>query len=198
MSKLPESAKQWRDAGILAVPLLSAKRCQAILAKMDKVDDWEPAKVSADEPGGSVTGELRTDVRQAEVSQFAGQMPILVDFRSRIEKTLMPAIRAAFGAVTLEPHEFSMVRYQAGGHYLPHVDNGGELAFRVFSVVCYLNDDFDGGGTDFPNLGMTVTPRAGMAIAFPSEYLHAALPVVAGTKQVLICWLRGPLPIQWI
>jgi prolyl 4-hydroxylase len=57
----------------------------------------------------------------------------------------------------------------------------------------YLNDVEEGGGTDFPDLGLTVMPKRGSALIWPSvldsdpnrkdgRTEHQALPVEKGIK----------------
>lgn len=71
---------------------------------------------------------------------------------------------------------------------------------RVSTLVIYLNDVPAGGVTEFPALGLTVTPRQGNAVYF--EYgnragqldhatLHAGAAVEAGEKWVLTKWMRA-------
>jgi predicted 2-oxoglutarate/Fe(II)-dependent dioxygenase YbiX len=92
-----------------------------------------------------------------------------------------------------------LVRYKPGGHYVPHTDAGAdEFANRYFTVLCYLNQDFEGGKTSFPSLNYAATPRAGKALIFPATYLHCAEPVVRGEKLILLSWVCGPVPIRWV
>jgi predicted 2-oxoglutarate/Fe(II)-dependent dioxygenase YbiX len=65
---------------------------------------------------------------------------------------------------------------------------------RYYSLVCYLNDDFEGGSTRFPALDYAVKPQCGKAILFPSRYLHGGEPVISGQKYILISWITGPIP----
>ena len=78
-------------------------------------------------------------------------------------------------------------RYQAGHHFGLHSDqsyaSGG--ARSLLTLLVYLDDDFDGGETDFPEQGETVAPRAGDALWFQHALLHAGKPVTRGTKHVL-------------
>ncbi len=61
---------------------------------------------------------------------------------------------------------------------------------RDFSVLLYLNEGFEGGGLEFPNFGLRLTPKAGMLVAFPADhrYVHAALPISEGERFVLVSW----------
>jgi len=105
------------------------------------------------------------------------------------------------------PH---LVRYVVGGEYKPHQDffwpgtnyydssmkEGGN---RAFSCLLYLNDDFEGGQTDFPTWKLTVIPQTGSIISWRNmkengelekDSLHAGLPVTKGVKYILIVWVR--------
>ncbi|CAM9687305.1 unnamed protein product [Ectocarpus fasciculatus] len=73
--------------------------------------------------------------------------------------------------------------------------NGGQ---RVCTVLVYLNDVPSGGCTAFPQLGMKVQPKKGMAVVFfpatldgalDSRLLHAAEPAI-DTKWVSQIWIR--------
>ena len=78
--------------------------------------------------------------------------------------------------------------YQPGQHHSAHWDTVVELAGRVNSrmtLVLYLNDDFQGGATEFPELNARVTPQRGRALLFQHRVLHAATPVTRGAKFVL-------------
>ena len=70
------------------------------------------------------------------------------------------------------------------------------------TAFLYLNDVEEGGGTHFNNLGITVQPKTGRAVLWPSvtdhdpdakEYRtdHEALPVIKGVKYAgAFCGLK--------
>jgi prolyl 4-hydroxylase len=79
-------------------------------------------------------------------------------------------------------------QYAVGEHHGTHWDTVVELPHGIASritLVLYLNDSFDGGDTEFPELGRRVTPRRGRALLFQHRVLHTALAVTRGTKYVL-------------
>jgi prolyl 4-hydroxylase len=64
---------------------------------------------------------------------------------------------------------------------------------RILTFYIYLNDVEEGGGTQFPVLNLTVTPRRGRAVLWPSvlnedpnkkdpRTVHEAMPVIRGEK----------------
>jgi len=81
-----------------------------------------------------------------------------------------------------------LYRYGPGEHHGPHWDTVVELDNGVRSLltlVFYLNDDFEGGETDFPELGQCIVPRVGRALLFQHRVLHTATDVRRGEKLVL-------------
>lgn len=136
------------------------------------------------------------------------------------ERDLMLAIvqeRAArLLGVPLDCHEPpNAISYEPGEEYRRHVDfiepsipqyqaELARLGQRVATVVTYLNDDFEGAETVFPDLDVTFRGKPGDAIFFANvltdgtpDYLtsHAALPPTSGRKWVLSQWIRAkPFP----
>ena len=88
--------------------------------------------------------------------------------------------------------------YPVGGYYIEHYDgetlDNGEwrrVADRDISLLFYLNEEFGGGELEFPELGLTIKPKKGMMIAFPSykEFVHKVHPVTWGHRYTLVSWV---------
>ena len=95
-----------------------------------------------------------------------------------------------------EPAQF--LGYPVGGHYIEHNDaesfhdgDWRKIAERDVSFLFYLNSEFGGGELEFPELGLTIKPKKGMMIAFPSykEYVHKVHPVTWGHRYTLVSWV---------
>ena len=97
-----------------------------------------------------------------------------------------------------EPVQF--LGYPVGGHYKGH--NDGEkfnyetrqwerLMERDVSFLFYLNDQYGGGELEFYDLGLTIKPKKGMMIAFPSykDFAHKVHPVTWGHRYTLVSWV---------
>jgi len=88
-------------------------------------------------------------------------------------------------------HEgYNILKYSDGQQYSAHYDGGTDTS-RAISALIYLNDDFEGGETEFINFDLKIKPQKGMLILFPSNfaYSHVAHPVTSGTKYALVTWI---------
>ena len=111
----------------------------------------------------------------------------------------------------LEP--VSIQRYQPGQEYKPHYDaflpdEMGEMpksakieeaGNRSVTMIAYLNDVQDGGGTVFPVLGFAVQAKQGRVVMFGNldenklphpASLHMGLPPENGDKWIITFWFR--------
>ena len=72
---------------------------------------------------------------------------------------------------------------------------------RLYTFFIYLSDVEEGGGTKFNDLGLTVTPKRGRAVLWPSVVAndlltgeprthHEALPVRKGLKFSANLWIH--------
>jgi prolyl 4-hydroxylase len=183
--------------GILAVELYQPSACRAIIERAKEVDAWAEAKVS-ERAGSLFNPATRPDARRASVLAPARESDVRREFDEKMEAIIKPLVKEIWKAELKQHSETHFVRYAPGHYYTPHSDTGLNRTDRYFTVICYLNDDFEGGQTSFPQLNYSVTPRAGKAVIFPATYLHCAEPVVRGEKFILVSWLTGTPPVRWI
>jgi predicted 2-oxoglutarate/Fe(II)-dependent dioxygenase YbiX len=183
--------------GVFSVRLYDARSCRAILRRAGASDDWGAAEVSVEEDEG-YGSSVEEETRRASALTPARDSPIVREFDRRMNRVVKPLVRRLWG-VGLRRHTGThLVRYTRGNFYAPHTDAALDVSDRYFTVLCYLNDDFEGGQTSFPLLGHSVEPRTGKAVIFPATYLHSSEPVLSGEKYVLVTWLMGPEPPAWI
>jgi predicted 2-oxoglutarate/Fe(II)-dependent dioxygenase YbiX len=114
-------------------------------------------------------------------------------FDVKMNAVLKPLVQHLWGHNLTDHDGTQLVRYSPGGHYRAHSDVGRRTRNRYYTVLCYLNDDFEGGSTQFPALRYSVAPQSGKAILFPSSYLHCGEPVTSGEKYILVSWITGPI-----
>ena len=51
--------------------------------------------------------------------------------------------------------------------------------------ICYLTDDYLGGEIDFPEFNLTIKPRPGDMLLFPSRYRHRILKLESGHRYTM-------------
>jgi prolyl 4-hydroxylase len=99
-----------------------------------------------------------------------------------------------------------ILKYEKGQYYKTHNDYIDHqqhrlLGVRALTFYVYLSDVEQGGGTKFPNLNLTVTPKKGRAVIWPSvlddhpnskdsRTDHAALEVTQGVKYGFNAWIH--------
>ncbi|MDT4967772.1 MAG: hypothetical protein QOJ64_2509 [Acidobacteriota bacterium] len=183
--------------GILAVEIFDAVQCRTIAEYVRLSQSWAEAKVSAPSAAG-FNAATRLEARRASVLAPTRESDARRVFDEKMESIIKPVVKDAWGVGLREHKDTHFVRYATGNYYRPHSDTGTNRADRYFTVICYLNADFEGGNTSFPQLKYSITPRPGKAVVFPATYLHCAEPVTKGEKYVLVSWLTGAPPIRWL
>lgn len=134
-----------------------------------------------------------TDIRSSETAHISRDDPTVRDI---IKRLCLPLDQC---------EALQVLRYRPGGFYKPHFDsccddsdacvkfrkNSGQ---RTTTVILGLNDGYTGGGTGFPNIGMTYrTPMLGALEFTPScaaENEHGGNPVESGEKWIANLWVR--------
>jgi len=97
--------------------------------------------------------------------------------------------------------KLQVLRYGPGGHYKPHQDTFDDMGDnkRMYTIILALNDDYEGGETEFPNLKERYKLEAGDALFFhtldnyelmTSKALHGGRPVKSGEKWICNLWVH--------
>lgn len=126
---------------------------------------------------------------------------------SVVASTVMQRVSSLLGIPMSHFEHLQVAAYDEGQEYRAHYDackkctaSKQDLA-RMYSLVVYLTDDFQGGHTVFPNCQVDVTPRKGMGVLWRNidengtnlkSSFHAGQPVVGpGTKWICTMWIHG-------
>lgn len=86
-----------------------------------------------------------------------------------------------------------LVRWKTGTELPPHIDNAEPdgtpniSPWRNFSVMVYLNDDFEGGEIYWTKLNKQLKPKKGMFVVFPSDapFQHGVKKITEGTRYTI-------------
>lgn len=96
----------------------------------------------------------------------------------------------------------NILRYVPGQQYKPHHDGMGSdnVSPRHLTALIWLNDQFEGGETDFPKINVRIRGSVGDMLVFRNvldngefdeRMIHAGLPVTEGVKWMASRWIRG-------
>ena len=137
------------------------------------------------------------------------------NFKLADTDVILHLLRARVAALTGPPVEAmegtSILHYDIGEEFMRHYDfldvkepgyqkQATEHGQRVLTFLLYLNDDFEGGETEFPVLNWRFKGAKGDALFFWNvdlkgvpDYatLHAGLAPTRGEKWLLSQWVRG-------
>ena len=205
------------------------KRALALLDKMALTDDGDPVKLPSAERLAERADVRRIerlftaaecdylralaepDYEASVVNDARGQ-PMRDPIRTSDGATLHwmiedPAVHAlnrrlaAASGTRFDQGEATLIlRYRGGQEYKPHFDFvRSEDNQRFMTVLVYLNHDYKGGETVFPEINLKVKGRKGDALIFTSALpdrtvdplsKHAGMPVTQGIKYLCTKWIR--------
>jgi prolyl 4-hydroxylase len=164
-----------------------------------------PAKVYDPATGGPRSETVRTN-SEYHFRRDESDL-VLLSVRARMAKAVELPVAAMEATAILH--------YTPGQEFLPHFDfldtsspgharevaEGGQ---RVLTFLLCLNDEYDGGQTEFSALGKRWKGRKGSALFFwnvqpdgvpDRRTVHAGLPPTRGEKWLLSQWMRAR-PVQ--
>jgi hypothetical protein len=161
-----------------------------------------PAKVYDHDTGGPRNEGVRTN-SECHFPRDESDL-VLLTLRARI---------AAVSELPIQALEATAVlHYVPGQEFLPHFDfldtdhsgharDVAQFGQRVLTFLLALSEGYEGGETEFPELGKRWKGRKGNALFFwnvapdgkiDRRTLHAGLPPTRGEKWLLSQWIRGP------
>jgi prolyl 4-hydroxylase len=137
-------------------------------------------------------------VRNSDAASF----PLV--FEWPLVHALNMRIAAATGTEVAQGETLQILRYGPGQQYRPHFDAVRGLPNqRELTLLVYLNDDYEGGETHFPEPEIAFRGAAGDALMFRNcgpdgrpdpASRHAGLPVRQGVKLIASRWIRQRPP----
>lgn len=166
----------------------------------------EPARTYDAELGGRSTNDMRTNTGAGFGLWNSDLVLALTRFRI--------AEAAGISFVMFEP--VNVLHYDPGQKFSPHYDwvdpdvshfanDLAQRGQRTATALIYLNDGYEGGETDFPEIGYAFKGDAGDLLIFfnvtedgkpDPRTLHAGTAPTSGEKWVLSQWMRDkPQPV---
>jgi prolyl 4-hydroxylase len=126
--------------------------------------------------------------------------------KEEIPTRLHDRMSAVMGIPQENSEDMQLLKYEKGQFYRTHHDYiphqvDRQCGPRILTFFLYLSDVEAGGGTNFPQLDLTVEPKRGRALLWPSvldsdpmskdsRMHHQALEVIEGTKFAANGWIH--------
>lgn len=157
---------------------ISSYDCERYIATAIQ-NPWRVSKRDSGSPASRAVTDIEIDAT-ALCFALRGHLPAFID-----ELPLMG----------IPPDRVFCLRYCSGDYFPIHTDGPYQRGFAVrsLSLLVYLNDNFEGGATNFPDSQLCIVPKAGRAVCFEHSERHEGLPVVSGIKYALYAFVvYGP------
>tara|TARA_B100000287_G_scaffold158544_1_gene149560 strand:- start:915 stop:1556 length:642 start_codon:yes stop_codon:yes gene_type:complete len=166
-----------------------------LLMECTNTQDTQQATILNDDPDGKQDLEVRDTLWYPQSDELRVHLEQAIS--GCYFRYVQPRYQCTFKKY--EPAQF--LGYNPGGHYKKHND-GEHFNYetrqwekcmpRDISFLFYLNEEYGGGELEFPDLGLTIKPKKGMMIAFPSykDFAHKVHPVTWGHRYSLVSWIE--------
>lgn len=134
------------------------------------------------------------DISMLDREDFGFGLEIDIKIKEILERIRVRMAEEIMRAHSLDKEIYAdcvqLVRWPEGSSQGVHSDSAYESGgdhpspWRVYSAIVYLNDDYDGGNTYFPQHDLSVIPKAGSLLTFPCtlEYMHGVSEVKNRTR----------------
>jgi predicted 2-oxoglutarate/Fe(II)-dependent dioxygenase YbiX len=166
------------SSDIWTIPNFISERACEELIFYSEMKGYQPAEVSLS-TGAKMMKNIRNNQRLL-YEDFA----LAAEYWARLSP-FCPALIADWQAVGLN-EQFRFYKYESSERFKRHIDGRfrrNEQEESRITFMIYLNDDFEGGHTDFDH--HSIKPSTGDALCFIHEQKHEGCPVLSGTKYVL-------------
>jgi len=141
----------------------------------------------------SMTRDIDEKIRKSETAWLKASEDPVVDklIRKCVSMTDRPLRNC---------EDLQVLKYKPGGFYKPHQDCfKNDKNKRMYTFIIALNDEYEGGETEFPNIKRQYQLEKGDALFFNTlnnyecttkHALHGGVPVKSGEKWICNLWIR--------
>jgi hypothetical protein len=162
---------------------LTQEECDYLVNLVKGIEPWET--------GGSDfwnNRSLNGITLYNDIDKVAGTL--IYNIRNKIKETIKQEYSLAN---EVYPDLCQIVRWFPGQEQHPHADDmknteGNDwFHHRDYGAIIYLNDDYDGGHTYYPNYNFDIKPETGALAIHPgdSDHLHGVTKIEKSTRYTI-------------
>lgn len=169
--------------GIALENFLTVEEVELILKFAESTENWERLQDGDFWDNRVIPAQKIYDDYDKEVGK------LMLDIRNRTAKE----IEAAYGLEKVYADITTLVRWFPGQEQTPHADDmtnvdGHEwFHHREYGSIAYLNDNYSGGHTYYPDYLIEVKPQSGMLAVHPgdTEHFHGVTKIQDGIRYTI-------------
>lgn len=168
--------------GIIIDNFIDKQECKYLINSSLNMDNWIEK------------GDEFWDKRCFSVNNLSNDNEIKIKM-SLILKKVKTTILKSYSLEKIYPDLFEIVRWPVGFFQGPHHDDMKSYLkdeenihkHRMFGSVIYLNDDFDGGETFYPQHNLFIKPKTGTLVVHPGteDHIHGVTEIKNNTRYTI-------------
>lgn len=123
-----------------------------------------------------------------------GKSLFLSDRKDVYKEFILDKVKHIFSSYFYCETDLKISRFKKGDQIRAHRDNDTtpQGYYLGYGLVIYYNDDYLGGEIEYPELDITIKPKAGSALLHGGEVLHGSLPVLSDSVRYFsTVFMRG-------
>ena len=156
--------------------------CRLLLEEAEHNGQWKTGQDTDTNPFADDVDEVSEPDTTLHLHKMPGMEAVYAEIIQRHLKPLVEHLWPVFKVQKWDPP--FLLRYE------PHVikSMAAHYDLETCSIVCYLNTEFEGGGTYFPRWDYTPgKAQPGTAVVYPGglSHVHEARAITAGRRYVL-------------
>lgn len=159
---------------------ITKANCEYLIKTVTGLDIWES--------GGTGFWENRVLNYYTILQHDKKAAEIMLDANNRCGNV----IKNNYAIPEVYSDTLQIIRWFPGMEQPPHADDMTNtdihgFEHRVFGSIIYLNDDYEGGQTYYPNYKISITPQAGKLAVHPGDpdHLHGVTKIEGGMRYTI-------------
>jgi len=177
--------------------IFSTEWCNRIIEQFDYYQDLGAVMCNANDFDDTCASRFDYSIDLSHITTYTVEREVSVELNEKL-KQCFGEYQSVFGTLNNFSYYSNAQKIQktpkGGGYHIWHCENSVTTPDSNRAVVwmLYLNDDFEGGETEFLYYKKRVQPERGKLLIWPAAYTHThrGNMVLEGMKYVITGWFH--------